>query len=90
VNDLSMYYEEHGLPSGPPMVLLHGFNGAGARTWHRQVPIFSELYRLLPNAELCILPNTGHGVLGQHPALITQLVQDFLARRIEHAVSGGV
>jgi pimeloyl-ACP methyl ester carboxylesterase len=42
-----MYYVERGAADGPPMVLLHGFNGTGERGWQRQIPVFGERYRLL-------------------------------------------
>ena len=47
VNDVTMYYEQHGVPRGPTMVLLHGFNATGARVWQRQIPRFAERYRVL-------------------------------------------
>lgn len=46
VNGLTMYYEEHGLPAGPPLVLLHGFTAA-ADMWTYQLAEFGARYRLL-------------------------------------------
>ncbi|HUG15672.1 MAG TPA: alpha/beta hydrolase, partial [Thermomicrobiales bacterium] len=46
VNGLTMYYEEHGLPSGPPLVLLHGFTGTSA-SWAPQLQVFGAHYRLV-------------------------------------------
>lgn len=46
VNDLSIYCEEHGLPDGEPLVLLHGFTVTGDY-WSRQMPAFGERYRLI-------------------------------------------
>ena len=45
VDDLTLYYEEHGRPDGLPLVLLHGFNGTGA-AWSTQLAAFAR-YRLL-------------------------------------------
>jgi pimeloyl-ACP methyl ester carboxylesterase len=44
-----------------------------------EVPL--ELYRLLPDAELCILPQTGHNPPRDRPEWFNQIVLDFLARR---------
>ena len=30
VDGLQMYYEEHGVPDGPPLVLLHSYTSTGA------------------------------------------------------------
>jgi pimeloyl-ACP methyl ester carboxylesterase len=47
VNDLSMYYEEHGAPDGPPLVLLHEFDECGATTWAAQLPVLGARYRVV-------------------------------------------
>jgi pimeloyl-ACP methyl ester carboxylesterase len=47
VNDLTMYYEEHGTPDGPPLVLLHNFTGSGAAAWAAQLPVFGAHYHLV-------------------------------------------
>jgi pimeloyl-ACP methyl ester carboxylesterase len=46
LNGMRMYYEEHGAPNGPPLVLLHGFTQAGA-FWASQLAAFGAHYRLL-------------------------------------------
>lgn len=46
VNDLHMYYDEHGSADAPPLVLLHGFSGATDQ-WGYQVEPFSARFRLL-------------------------------------------
>jgi pimeloyl-ACP methyl ester carboxylesterase len=46
VADLTMHYEEHGRPDGPPLVLLHNATGTGAR-WQPQLAALGERYRLL-------------------------------------------
>jgi pimeloyl-ACP methyl ester carboxylesterase len=46
VDDLTLYYEEHGALDGPPLVLLHGFISSG-RSWERQLPAFGARYRLV-------------------------------------------
>src|SRR5262245_14694017 len=47
VNDIQLYYEEHGPPDGPPLVLLHNHTGTGATTWVAQIPAFGARYRLV-------------------------------------------
>src|SRR5687768_1738953 len=47
VDDLTMYYEEHGVPDGPPLVLLHNFTGTGAPTWAAQLPVLGARYCLV-------------------------------------------
>jgi pimeloyl-ACP methyl ester carboxylesterase len=41
----------------------------------------TELYRLIPDAELCVLPNTGHWPPSEHPDWFNAIALDFLARR---------
>jgi pimeloyl-ACP methyl ester carboxylesterase len=59
-----------------PTLILHGDRD---RFFPAEMPV--ELYRLLPDAELCILPNTGHGIPAERPELLTTLTLDFLSRR---------
>jgi pimeloyl-ACP methyl ester carboxylesterase len=54
IDNMRMYYTEHGKPLGPPLFLLHGFTGNGD-SWASQLPAFGESYRL-------IIPDLrGHG-----------------------------
>jgi pimeloyl-ACP methyl ester carboxylesterase len=53
-NGLRMYFEEHGRPDGPPLVLLHGFTATGAM-WQAQLDALGARYRLL------ITDQRGHG-----------------------------
>jgi pimeloyl-ACP methyl ester carboxylesterase len=46
IDNMRMYYEEHGPPDGPPLVLLHGFTGTGT-DWENQVATFRPRYRIL-------------------------------------------
>ena len=46
VNGIELYYEEHGQPDGPPLLLVHGFSG-GAQAWERSVPVFAKRYRVI-------------------------------------------
>jgi pimeloyl-ACP methyl ester carboxylesterase len=40
-----------------------------------------EIYRALPNAELCVLPGTGHGTFADRPQWLNPMVTEFLERR---------
>ena len=54
---LEMYYEQHGQPDGPAMLLLHGFNSWG-HFWRDQLEAFGARYRL-------VVPDwRGHGRTG--------------------------
>src|SRR5262249_15561522 len=46
LDGMRMYYEEHGAPNGPPLVLLHGFTQTGD-FWRKQLATFGAHYRLL-------------------------------------------
>lgn len=90
VNDLSMYYEQHGPPDGDPLVLLHGFTVTGDY-WSRQIPSFGERYRL-------IVPDLrGHGRTDNPGGLSAmhhrQFARDIIALcrslHIEHAIFCG-
>jgi pimeloyl-ACP methyl ester carboxylesterase len=90
VNNLSMYYEEHGPPDAEPLVLLHGFT-VTSNYWSRQIPTFSERYRLL-------VPDLrGHGRTNNPggPAAMNhrQFARDIIALcqslEIEHAIVCG-
>jgi pimeloyl-ACP methyl ester carboxylesterase len=59
-----------------PTLIVHGDRD---QFFPAEMPL--ALHRLIPESELCILPNTGHGTLSQHPDVITTLVLDFLGRR---------
>jgi pimeloyl-ACP methyl ester carboxylesterase len=43
-NGIEIYYEVHG--EGPPLLLIMGL-GANATAWWKQVPVFSERYRVI-------------------------------------------
>jgi pimeloyl-ACP methyl ester carboxylesterase len=86
LNDLTMYYEEHGLADAPPLVLLHWFLGTG-HFWEPQLPVFGERCRL-------IVPDLrGHGRSNNPGGLATmtyhQFARDIIALcrtlGIEHA-----
>lgn len=59
-----------------PSLIIHG-----DRDFFFPVSVPTDLYRLLPDAELCILPNTGHVPPAERPAWFNAIVLDFLARR---------
>lgn len=70
VNDLAMYYEDGGLPDGPPLVLLHGFTDA-ADMWANQLADFGAHYRL-------IIPELrGHGRTNNPGGLATMNHRQF-------------
>jgi pimeloyl-ACP methyl ester carboxylesterase len=76
VADLTMHYEEHGRPDGPPLVLLHNNTGTGAM-WRPQLAALGERYRLL-------VPDwRGHGRTANPAGLATmnhrQFARDIVA-----------
>jgi len=61
VDDLTMYYEEHGAADGPPLVLLHGFTLTGRLTWNAHLDALGSAHHL-------VVPDLrGHG-LTDNPA----------------------
>lgn len=66
-----------------PVLIVHG-----DRDHHYRPEIACQLYRKLPNAELCILPNTGHLPPLERPGLFNTLAADFLARRYRPSCCG--
>jgi pimeloyl-ACP methyl ester carboxylesterase len=59
-----------------PVLIVHG-----DRDTLFPIDVPTELYRLLPDAELCLLPNTGHAPPAEHPDWFNTIALDFLARR---------
>ncbi len=47
----------------------------------------TELYHLIPDAELCVLPNTGHNPPVEHPDWFNAIALDFLTRRYKGNVA---
>jgi pimeloyl-ACP methyl ester carboxylesterase len=62
-----------------PILIVHG-----DRDPLFPVEMPRELYRLLPNAELCVLPNTGHIPPEERPGWFNDIALDFLARHYPH------
>lgn len=58
-----------------PVLIVHG-----DRDHNFSPESACRLYRLLPNAELCILPNTGHWPPSEQPGVFNLLVSAFLKR----------
>jgi pimeloyl-ACP methyl ester carboxylesterase len=58
-----------------PVLVLHGDRDP---FFPVRVPV--TMYRSLPNAELCILPNTGHFLPKEEPDLFLTIVKGFLER----------
>ena len=55
---------------------MHGYRDTAL-----PLDIPTSLYQMLPNAELCLLPNTGHNPPGEQPAWFNAIALDFLHRR---------
>lgn len=62
-----------------PMLIIHG-----DRDIFFRVCIPTTLYESAPNAELCILPNCGHGIPEPFADFFLQIVRDFLGRHAFH------
>ncbi len=60
-----------------PVLIVHGDSDP---LFPVEVP--TSLFRLLPNAELCLLPNTGHVPPEEQPDWFNSIALDFLARRL--------
>jgi 3-oxoadipate enol-lactonase len=60
-----------------PVLIMHG-----DRDFFFPVAVPSGLYGLLPDAELCILPRTGHVPPIERPDWFNSIVREFLARRL--------
>jgi pimeloyl-ACP methyl ester carboxylesterase len=41
------------------------------------------MYRLIPNAELAVAPNSSHEFVGTNPELFTNIVLEFMMRQID-------
>ncbi len=59
-----------------PTLIVHG-----DRDFFFPIRIPTEMYHLLPDAELCILPKTGHAPPLERPEWFNTIVLDFLDRR---------
>ncbi len=46
INDIDMYYEEHGDPNAEPLLLIMGF-AMNATSWALQIPALAERYRVI-------------------------------------------
>ena len=46
INDIDMYYEEHGDPGAEPLLLIMGF-AMNATSWGLQIPAFAKRYRVV-------------------------------------------
>jgi pimeloyl-ACP methyl ester carboxylesterase len=66
-----------------PSLIVHG-----DRVPFFPVAVPTTLYGLLSNAELCILPSTGHVPPSEHPDWFNTITLDFLARRLQDAGAG--
>ncbi len=71
INDINVYYEFHGPSEGTPLVLIEGW-GQALWTWFKQLPAFSQKYRIL------IFDNRGVGRTSKpnNPYTVELLVDD--------------
>ncbi|MEN8242303.1 MAG: alpha/beta hydrolase [Chloroflexota bacterium] len=69
VNDLNVYYEDHG--AGEPLVFIHGL-GSSTKDWEHQVDHFSTRYRVI------LVDVRGHGQTGKPagPYSVQMFAQD--------------
>lgn len=65
-----------------PVLIVHGDRDPAL-----PLDIPTSLYKMLPNAELCLLPNTGHNPPAEHPAWFNAVALDFLTRHYKMTVS---
>lgn len=82
--EISQYYELHGDPSSPPVLLLGGLPGVGA-VWESQIPGFSEKYYV-------VLPDqrgTGRTTRAEDGYTTRQLADD-MAALVTHLALGPV
>ena len=66
-----------------PVLIVHGDRDP---FFPVEMPV--ELYRLLPHAEFCVLPNTGHLPSEARPSWFSDIALDFLARHYPHQAKG--
>ncbi len=64
INDIDLYYEEHGDPAAQPLLLIMGFM-MNAAAWASQIPAFAERYRVVA------FDNRGAGRTSQPDAAYT-------------------
>jgi len=74
INDIDMYYEEHGDPNAEPLLLIMGFT-MNAAAWAPQIPALSQRYRVIA------FDNRGAGRSAQPegPYSIAQMTADAAA-----------
>jgi pimeloyl-ACP methyl ester carboxylesterase len=58
-----------------PTLIMHG-----DRDVFFPVHVSTTMYRAIPNSELCILPNCGHGLTVDSPTLFVTALLEFLSR----------
>lgn len=69
VNDIEMYYEDHG--AGDPLILITGLGGVGAN-WGPQIPLFAKEFRtIVPDQR-----GTGRTTVSEGGYTIRQLASD--------------
>lgn len=60
-----------------PALLMFADNEGEVRVEH-----IHEMHRAIPNAQLAIVPGTGHGLLADKPDLCNRMIVDFLAEPV--------
>jgi pimeloyl-ACP methyl ester carboxylesterase len=88
INDMRLYYEEHGPADGQPLLLLHGGGSAGDDAgggWVDLLPSFAERYRAI------VVDHRGHGRTDNPRGELTyELIGDDLAAFITQLGCGPV
>ena len=80
-----MWFDQSGLPGdyvqkiAIPCLLIIGDRDAAI-----SIEEYDKMYRIIPHAELCVLPNTTHSALhNENPELFSKTVIDFIKRQLE-------
>nr|AQQ74906.1 hypothetical protein [uncultured bacterium] len=102
INRLQMYYEIHGSPTGPPVVLLHGAFMSITNNWNAPAPEVDWIEELAQTRKVIAIEMQGHGrtadiardITSEHRADDVAALLDHLkvprADLIGYSMGGGV